>query len=179
MDTNQYRFFAEHLRPRLKEAGNRRVFVIVSAALRYEIAEELTRLLNGTYRFQAELSSQLGVLPSYTALGMTPVGYGSPLGTPGFSGSPTINVLSDLSESLAGTVASRGGGGGDSLGSAAGDGASDAVRDEDLPSSLALGRAGRNSAVSMTAKPRTTATVINILCSFFTLFLLVQRLSRR
>ena len=33
-------------------------------------AEELTACLNGTYRVQAELSSQLGVLPSYTALGM-------------------------------------------------------------------------------------------------------------
>ena len=30
-------------------------------------AEELTRELNGKYRFEAELSSQLGVLPSYTA----------------------------------------------------------------------------------------------------------------
>ncbi len=32
--------------------------------------EQLTGYLNGTYRVQAELSSQLGVLPSYTALGM-------------------------------------------------------------------------------------------------------------
>ena len=38
--------------------------------MRYEVAEELTTCLNGTYRVQAELSSQLGVLPSYTALGM-------------------------------------------------------------------------------------------------------------
>lgn len=33
-------------------------------------AQELTAELNGKYRFQAELTSQLGVLPSYTALGM-------------------------------------------------------------------------------------------------------------
>ena len=67
---NQYNFFDYRVRQRLQEAERRRVFVIVSDALRYEIAEELTRLLNGTYRFEAELSSQLGVLPSYTALAM-------------------------------------------------------------------------------------------------------------
>lgn len=66
---NEYEFFGRHVRPHLK-AENRRAFVLVSDALRYEAAEELTRLLNGTYRFEAELSSQLGVLPSYTALGM-------------------------------------------------------------------------------------------------------------
>ena len=60
----------EQVRPWLDEADNRRAFVIISDAMRYEIAEELTGYLNGTYRVQAELSSQLGVLPSYTALGM-------------------------------------------------------------------------------------------------------------
>ena len=67
---NQSRFFAQHVAPWLNEAENRRAFVIVSDAMRYEVAAELTGYLNGTYRFQAELSSQLGVLPSYTALGM-------------------------------------------------------------------------------------------------------------
>ena len=67
---NQYRFFAQHVGPWLSEADNRRAFVIVSDAMRYEVAEELTGYLNGTYRVEAKLSSQLGVLPSYTALGM-------------------------------------------------------------------------------------------------------------
>ena len=67
---NQYQFFARHVKPWLEEADNRRAFVIVSDAMRYEVAEELTTCLNGTYRVKAELSSQLGVLPSYTALGM-------------------------------------------------------------------------------------------------------------
>jgi uncharacterized protein (TIGR02687 family) len=67
---NQYRFFEEHVQPRLKEAENRRVYVIISDAFRYEAAEELTEELNGKYRFEATLTSQLGVLPSYTALGM-------------------------------------------------------------------------------------------------------------
>ncbi len=56
--------------PRLRKTERRRSFVIISDALRHEAAEELTRELNGKYRFEAEISSQLGVLPSYTALGM-------------------------------------------------------------------------------------------------------------
>lgn len=66
----QQQFFKRNVFPRLKEAENRRAFVIISDAFRYETAEELTRELNGKYRFQAELTSQLGVLPSYTRLGM-------------------------------------------------------------------------------------------------------------
>jgi len=67
---NQYTFYKDNVQPRLDEADNRRVFVVISDALRFEVAEELTRDLNGKYRFEAELSSQLGVLPSYTSLGM-------------------------------------------------------------------------------------------------------------
>lgn len=67
---NQYDFFHHNVQPRLKEAGNRRAFVIISDAFRYEAAHELVEELNGKYRFEAVLSSQLGVLPSYTALGM-------------------------------------------------------------------------------------------------------------
>ena len=67
---NQQRFFERLVRQRLAEAENRRVYVIISDAFRFEAAEELTRDLNGKYRFEASLESQLGVLPSYTALGM-------------------------------------------------------------------------------------------------------------
>ncbi len=67
---NQYRFYARNVRPWLDEGENRRAFVIISDAFRYEAAQELTTELNGKYRFEATLSSQLGVLPSYTALGM-------------------------------------------------------------------------------------------------------------
>ena len=59
-----------NVRPRLDEADNRRAFVIISDAFRYEAAQELAQELNGKYRFEATLTSQLGVLPSYTALGM-------------------------------------------------------------------------------------------------------------
>jgi uncharacterized protein (TIGR02687 family) len=67
---NQYGFFDRRVKPWIAEGENRRAFVIISDALRYEVAHEVTSALNGTYRFEAELSSMLGVLPSYTALGM-------------------------------------------------------------------------------------------------------------
>lgn len=67
---NEYQFFAKHIQPPASGGEKRRVFVIISDALRYEAAHELLAQLNGTYRFQAEITSQLGVLPSYTALGM-------------------------------------------------------------------------------------------------------------
>lgn len=66
----QQGFFECYVRPRLEEAENRRVYVIISDAFRYEAAQELAGELNGKYRFEATLTSQLGVLPSYTPLGM-------------------------------------------------------------------------------------------------------------
>ena len=67
---SQYEFFKRHVQPRLDEGEDRRAFVIISDAFRFEAAQELTAELNGRYRFTAELGTQLGVLPSYTALGM-------------------------------------------------------------------------------------------------------------
>ena len=66
---NQQDFYAKHVAPTL-QAGKKRVFVIISDAMRYEVAQELVQTLNGKNRFKAELDSQLGVLPSYTTLGM-------------------------------------------------------------------------------------------------------------
>ncbi len=67
----QIDFYARNVAPILQDkTGPKRVFVIISDALRYEVAQEITKELNGTYRFKAALSSQLGVLPSYTDLGM-------------------------------------------------------------------------------------------------------------
>jgi hypothetical protein len=67
---NQQALYEREIAPVLAKGTDRRVFVIVSDAFRYEAAQELTEQLNGKYRFDAELSAQLGVLPSYTALGM-------------------------------------------------------------------------------------------------------------
>ena len=68
--TNQYSFYDRNVQPWLYESESRRAFVIISDAFRFEAAQALTAELNGKYRFEATLSSQLGVLPSYTALGM-------------------------------------------------------------------------------------------------------------
>ena len=66
----QQHFFNNWIKPVLKSHPRHKVFVIISDALRFETAEELCRELNSKSRFKAKLNSQLGVLPSYTALGM-------------------------------------------------------------------------------------------------------------
>jgi len=68
--TSQQDFFSAKVAPVLKEGPTRKVFVIISDAFRYEAAQELLGDLNGKYRFKASLEAMLGVLPSYTALGM-------------------------------------------------------------------------------------------------------------
>ena len=66
----QRRFYLDQIQPHLRESRRKRAFVIISDAFRYEAAGELVEELNGRYRMDAELSAMLGVLPSYTALGM-------------------------------------------------------------------------------------------------------------
>ncbi|HLA26487.1 MAG TPA: BREX-1 system phosphatase PglZ type A [Syntrophales bacterium] len=66
----QHDFYHSHVAPLLKSSPLGKAYVIISDAFRYEAAEELSREINGRYRFQATLDSQLGVLPSYTGLGM-------------------------------------------------------------------------------------------------------------
>lgn len=66
----QQDFYADHIRPHLAESERKRAFVIISDAFRYEAAAGLTKVLNGRFGLGAELSAMLGVLPSYTALGM-------------------------------------------------------------------------------------------------------------
>ncbi|HLM60664.1 MAG TPA: BREX-1 system phosphatase PglZ type A, partial [Pyrinomonadaceae bacterium] len=73
---NQYKFFRKHVKPLADESSERKVYVLVSDAFRFECAEELTRELNTEARknknalLEANLSAMLGVVPSYTALGM-------------------------------------------------------------------------------------------------------------
>lgn len=66
----QQAFFKSKIKPVLDKPGDRRIFVVISDAFRYEAAEELTRHLNGSNRISANLNALLGVLPSYTKLGM-------------------------------------------------------------------------------------------------------------
>lgn len=66
---NQQRFFEAKVSAALEESA-KRVFVIISDAFRYEAAKELIDDLNGRFRVNATIEPMLGVLPSYTALGM-------------------------------------------------------------------------------------------------------------
>lgn len=67
---NQQNFFSTYIKPIIRQSPNSRVFVIISDAFRYEAAQELLGEINSKYRFQGKLSTILGVLPSYTSLGM-------------------------------------------------------------------------------------------------------------
>lgn len=66
----QQDFYTQSVKPHLNESGRKRAYVIISDALRYEAAQELHQRLQGEYRIDAELDAMLGVVPSYTALGM-------------------------------------------------------------------------------------------------------------
>ena len=66
----QHDFFKREVKKRLATKKAKRVFVIISDALRYEVAHELSDSINDEKRFKADIDTQLGVLPSYTQLGM-------------------------------------------------------------------------------------------------------------
>lgn len=66
---SQDRFYDEYVEA-ITRKSNRKAVVIISDALRYEIADELRSLIRQEDRFDAELDATLGVLPSYTQLGM-------------------------------------------------------------------------------------------------------------
>lgn len=67
---NQQNFFASVVKPLYAGSNRRRVVVIISDAFRYEAAVELRDRINDKRYSEATLSSQLGVVPSYTTLGM-------------------------------------------------------------------------------------------------------------
>ncbi|MBS9443527.1 BREX-1 system phosphatase PglZ type A [Photorhabdus heterorhabditis] len=66
----QRNFYRDVVKRELSTSQVKRVFVIISDALRYEVAQELASLINREKRFSTELRSQTSVLPSYTQLGM-------------------------------------------------------------------------------------------------------------
>ncbi|BFT29923.1 BREX-1 system phosphatase PglZ type A [Alteromonas sp. D210916BOD_24] len=67
---NQQSFFTQEVKSILSNGPAKRVFVVISDALRYEVANEIGQQINDEKRYQAKLHSQLGVVPSYTQLGM-------------------------------------------------------------------------------------------------------------
>lgn len=64
----QTTFFEQYVRPFLHD--NKKVAVIISDAMRYEIAAELLERVEAEDRYTAGLTPMLAVLPSYTQLGM-------------------------------------------------------------------------------------------------------------
>ncbi|GGI84328.1 BREX-1 system phosphatase PglZ type A [Deinococcus wulumuqiensis] len=66
----QWTFFQWHVRPLLERTERDRVVVIVSDALRYEVATELRGALVTELRGEAALGHMLSVLPSQTRWGM-------------------------------------------------------------------------------------------------------------
>ncbi|WP_413663218.1 BREX-1 system phosphatase PglZ type A [Microbulbifer sp. CNSA002] len=67
---NQHNFYQHWVRSQFDKAPKRRLVVIISDAFRYEAAVELRERINKKRYSEATLASQLGVLPSYTTLGM-------------------------------------------------------------------------------------------------------------
>jgi uncharacterized protein (TIGR02687 family) len=66
---NQTRFFDTYVEPVITDR-DKKVVVIISDAFRYEAAEELGSRIRQEDRYDASLEAMLGVLPSYTKLGM-------------------------------------------------------------------------------------------------------------
>lgn len=64
----QSQFYSRWVKPVVDK--NLKLYVIISDALRYEIGEELAREIRKEDRYDAELEGMLGMLPSYTQLGM-------------------------------------------------------------------------------------------------------------
>jgi uncharacterized protein (TIGR02687 family) len=65
---SQTSFYADYVEGLIRE--DKKAVVIISDALRYEVAEELGTRIRQEDRFDASLDAVLGVLPSYTQLGM-------------------------------------------------------------------------------------------------------------
>jgi uncharacterized protein (TIGR02687 family) len=66
---SQTAFYSGYVEPLVRD-GDKKAVVIVSDAMRYEVADELGSLIRQEDRFDANLEAILGVLPSYTQLGM-------------------------------------------------------------------------------------------------------------
>ncbi|MDT3344477.1 BREX-1 system phosphatase PglZ type A [Microbacterium aquilitoris] len=67
--TPQSSFYEHYVAP-LVRGGRKKAVVIISDALRYEVAEELASRIRGENKYGARIDAILGNLPSYTQLGM-------------------------------------------------------------------------------------------------------------
>lgn len=66
--TRQQGFYGAHVAE--ATSGGKRAFVVISDALRYEVAKELGDRINGKLQGDATCKAMIGVFPSVTALGM-------------------------------------------------------------------------------------------------------------
>lgn len=89
--TPQQAFYDRKVLP-LFDGGVKRVFVLISDAFRFEVAQELVQHTNSKSRFKASLDGMLGVLPSYTALGMAAL---LPHQTLAYKEGANLDVLAD------------------------------------------------------------------------------------
>lgn len=90
---------------------DKKVCVIISDALRYEIGDELVSLIRQEDRYEAELEPALAMLPSYTQLGMAALlpntelalrdGTDATINVDGFSAQGTVNRIKILQRTLA------------------------------------------------------------------------------
>lgn len=67
--TSQASFFDHYIAPEIR-GGRKKAVVVISDAMRYEVAEELHSRILGENKFEATIDAMLGMLPSYTQLGM-------------------------------------------------------------------------------------------------------------
>ena len=86
----QTEFYHRQVEPRI--ANGKKLAVIISDALRYEVAEEFSRTMAAENRYSTELEAWCGVLPSYTQLGMAAL---LPHGTLSFDPANHYGVLAD------------------------------------------------------------------------------------
>lgn len=96
--TMQNKFYEKWVAP--YPAKNKKIFVLISDGLRYEIADELLRLIRSEDRYKAELAPMLGMLPSFTQLGMAALLPNKELH---FAGKDSATILVD-GESTLGTA---------------------------------------------------------------------------
>ena len=68
LHNTQLKFWKSQIVPYIQQS--KKIFVIISDALRYEVAAELMSLVRKEDRFEAELSAIAGTLPSITSIGM-------------------------------------------------------------------------------------------------------------
>lgn len=66
----QWWFYEQYVKPTIATSDREKVFVVISDALRYEVAAELRERLRNELRGEPELKAVQGILPSITQFGM-------------------------------------------------------------------------------------------------------------